>query len=298
MLASHPLHVPAVIALAELLGAAGRHAEAVEHLQSTLGAAPDPTPPSLAQLVHRYALAVAALGEPDEAHQLLHDAHALDRRDPLITLALGESCFSRRLWREAALHLGSLAEHPDAPRHARAVAAGLVHAALAEIRALRPANAEKRYEAAARLDPGCARAWHELAELAMERGETARAADCLEREAEAATEPAERLRLYDALGDLAQGVLGDAARAERCWVAVADLGSDAVLRKLLAAQRARGAGRERGETCERLFELADKRERQELARRPRRRSRPTARSRVRACSRSGSRRTIRATPTR
>nr|HEX4318135.1 hypothetical protein [Kofleriaceae bacterium] len=265
LLASQPLHVPAIIALAELLGAAGRHAEAVEHLQSTLGAAPDPTPARLAGVVHRYALAVAALGEPDDAHQLLHDAHALDRRDPLITLALGESCFQRRLWREAALHLGSLAEHPDAPKHARAIAAGLVHAGLAEIRALRPANAEKRFEAAARLDPACARAWHELAERAMDRGETARAADCLEREADAATEPAERLRLFDALGDLAQGVLGDVARAERCWAAVADLGSAEVLHKLLVVQRARGAGRERGETCERLFELADKRERKELA---------------------------------
>ena len=175
----------------------------------------------------------------------------------------GESCFSRRLWREAALHLGALADHPDAPRHASKVAAGLVHAALAEVRALRPGNAEKRYEAAIRLDRACARAWHELAELAIERGDTAKAADCLEREAEATTEPRDRLRLYDALGELALDVLGDPTRGERCWSQVADLGSADVLDKLLALQRKRGATIERAETCERLAEL-DKARRKEL----------------------------------
>ncbi len=145
------------------------------------------------------------------------------------------------------------------------VAAGLVHAGLAEIRALRPGNAEKRYEAAARIDPTCARAWHELAERAMERDDAARAADCLEKEAEATTEPRERLRLYDALGDLAKDMLGDLVRAERCWAAVAELGDTALLTKLLVVQRERSAGRERGDTCARLAELvADKQAKKEL----------------------------------
>ncbi len=257
ILRSRPQHGKANLALAELLASSGRHVDAVEHLRGTLAEAPEDTPPQqLAPLAHRYALEVAALGDADEAHNLLHEAHRLDRRSLVIKLALGESCFQRRLWREAALHLGSLHDHPDAAAHASAVAAGLVHAAVAEVRALRPTNAEKRYEAAVRIDPTCAPAWHALGELASERGDLERAAECLEREADATTMPSERLRLFDALGDLAHDVLADPERAERCWTQVAEQGSASVLTKLLALQRARGATIARGETCERLAELA------------------------------------------
>ncbi|HTR50127.1 MAG TPA: hypothetical protein VMJ10_05415 [Kofleriaceae bacterium] len=202
--------------------------EAVAHLRDTLTHAPEDTRPEhLAKLVHRYAAAVAATGDGDHAHQLLQEAHHLARRDLEITLALGESCFQRKLWREAAIHLGSLAEHPEAPQHAAAVAAGLVRAAQAEVRALRPANAAKHYEAAVRVDPRCGAAWHALAESAAERG--------------------------------------DSARAEQCWMHAADAGDANVLRKLLAVQRKRGAP-ERGITCERLAELEqDPRAKKELA---------------------------------
>ena len=262
ILASRPFHLDANLALVELLSANRRLDEAAEHVRETLAAAPDETPgDQLAPLVHRYALVMTALGEADESHQLLHEAHRLDRRDLVITLALGESCFARRLWREAARHLGTLAEHPDASRHARGVAAGLVHAAQAEVRALRPANASAHYDAAVRIDPACAPAWHALAELAIERGDLERAADCLEREATCASDPRDRLRLFDALGDMALDVLGDPARAERCWKQVISV---PVLDKLLALQRRRGATFERGETCERLAELADSRAKKQL----------------------------------
>ena len=198
---------------------------------------------------------MTALGDVEESHQLLHEAHRLDRTSLEITLALGESCFQRRLWRQAALHLGSLADHPEATRHAAAVAKGLVRAAQAEGRALRPANAQAHYDSALRLDPACGPAWHALAELAIERGDLERAAECLEREAHATTEPKDRLRLFDALGDMALDVLVDPARAERCWQQVVDARHAPVLGKLLALQRKRGAGTERGETCERLAEL-------------------------------------------
>jgi tetratricopeptide (TPR) repeat protein len=56
---------------------------------------------------------------------------------------------------------------------------------------------------------------------------------------------------------MALDVLGDAARAERCWIQVAGAGHLPVLDKLLAIQRKRGATFERGETCERLAELAE-----------------------------------------
>jgi tetratricopeptide (TPR) repeat protein len=245
ILGSRPYSVGAAVALAEL----AEPAVAIDVLRETLAAAPDDAvPEDLARLVFRIAeLSVEA--DPDEAHQLLHEAHRLDRRSLPITLALGESCFGRKLWREAAIHLGSLADHADAGKHAKAVAAGLVHAALADTRALRPANAARYYDAAVRIDPRCAKAWHALAEAAMDQGDTELAADRLEREAESTPDPADRVRLYDALGDLALDVLDDPARAEICWSRVARAGHAPVLHKLLALQRARGAGSERGATC-------------------------------------------------
>jgi tetratricopeptide (TPR) repeat protein len=256
ILGSRPYSPEAALALADLLAAQDRNDEAAEILRECLAAAPDQaTPEQLAKIVKRCGDLVT---DRDEAHQLFHEAHRLDRRSLPITLALGESCFARKLWREAALHLGSLADHPDAVHHATAVANGLVHAAQAEVRALRPANAPRHLEAAVARDPRCARAWHELAELAIQADDMARATDCLEREAEATVEPRDRLRLYDALGDLALDVLGDPVRAERCWSSVASITTPdhvAMLHKLLALQRNRGAGAERGETCAWLADL-------------------------------------------
>jgi tetratricopeptide (TPR) repeat protein len=256
ILETRPLDLPANLALVDLLEKGGRLQVAADHLHATLADAGDNTPPvRLAPLVHRYALVTAALGDDDGAHQLLHEAHHLDRRALLITLALGESCFRRKLWRETTIHLGALADHPDAAAHSAEVAQGLVLAGRAEVRALRPANAGKHYEAAVRIDPSCAPAWRALAELAKERDDTPRAVECLEREAAATREPKERARLAEAVGDLALDALGDSARAERCYARAVDVAGEKLLTKLLGLQRKRGAP-ERGQTCERLAELA------------------------------------------
>ncbi len=265
LLTSQPQHLGAHLALAEILAAAGKLDAAAEHLRDTLAAAPDSTRgEQLAPIVYKFGQVMAALGDADESHTLLHEAHRLDRRSLPITLALGESCFARKLWRQAALHLGALAEHPEAVRHATAVATGLVHAAQAEARALRPANALAHHEAAVRIDPCCGPAWHALAEVAIERGDLVRAAECLEREAEATANPKDRLRLYDALGDMAVDVLGDPARAERCWAQVADAGSAEVTGKLLALLRKRGATTERADACLHLAAISEPRRAKEL----------------------------------
>lgn len=266
ILATYPLHLDANLALADLLTVTNRGMAAAEHLRETLAIAPEDTAEELlAKLVHRCASVMRTLGDADEAHQLLHEAHHLDRKDLNITLALGESCFTRKLWREAAIHLGSLADHPEARKHRAAVASGLVRAGQAEVRALKPQNAPKHYEAAVRVDPECAPAWHALAELATEAGDIVRAADCLEREASATKDPDARLRLFNALGDLSLEVLGDSERAERCWARVASALDASVLTKLLALQRKRGSNIERGETCERLAAVTtDERVKKEL----------------------------------
>ncbi|HEY5922577.1 MAG TPA: tetratricopeptide repeat protein [Kofleriaceae bacterium] len=266
ILLAYPMHLDANLALADLLTVTDRAAAASDHLRTTLANAPEDTEPELlAQLVHRCAMVTRTLGDADEAHQLLHEAHHLDRKSLVITLALGESCFTRKLWRETAIHLGSLAEHADARKHRVAVAAGLVRAAQAEVRALKPQNAAKHYEAAVRVDADCAPAWHALAEAATQAGDMERAAECLEREAGATKDADVRLRLFDALGDLALDVLGDPERAERCWLRVASAMHAPVLEKLLVLQRKRGSKIERGETCERLAAaLTDERRIKEL----------------------------------
>ncbi|MBA3502951.1 MAG: hypothetical protein H0T65_21495 [Deltaproteobacteria bacterium] len=242
-----------VLTRADELEAAGKLDAAAEKLRTALETTrEDMSSERLAPLVFRLARVLEKLGDED-SHQLLHEAHRLDRKSLPIQLALGESCFQRKIWRQAALHLGALADHADAVRHAKGIAKGLVHAAQAEVRALRPQNALAHYEAAARLDPTCAPAWHALGEAAMEGGDVARAVDHLEREAQATTEPRDRLRLFDALGDLALDVLGDAERAERCWLQIAALADVPVLDKLVTVQRTRGTVR--GDTSERLAEL-------------------------------------------
>ncbi|HEU0033941.1 MAG TPA: tetratricopeptide repeat protein [Kofleriaceae bacterium] len=254
LLAARPYDVEANLALARLLAMRDRDA-ARAHLQSTLAAADaDLAKSGLAPLALEYALLVDATGDHDEAHRLLQEAHLLDRSSLRITLALGQSCIRRKLWRQAILHLAPLAEHPEAPRHAARVAEGLVQAGQAEVRALRPANARKHYEAALRLDPACPSAWHELGADALEHGDLARAVECFEREAKGTTSAADRGRLFDVLGDIAHDKLGDPARAEAYWAQIADPDA-AVLRKLLAVQRARGAELERAETCMRLAAL-------------------------------------------
>jgi tetratricopeptide (TPR) repeat protein len=242
-----------VLARADELEQAGKLDAAAEKLRAALeDLAKDTLPERHAPIVFQLARVLEKLGD-DDSHQLLHEAHRLDRKSLRIQLALGESYFQRKIWRQAALHLGGLADHPDAARHAAAIAKGLVHAAQAEIRALRPQNAQAHYEAAARLDPACGPAWHALGEAALERGEVARAVDCLEREAQATAEPRDRLRLFEALGDLALDVLGDTERAERCWLQIAALADVPVLDKLVTVQRTRGTVR--GDTSERLAEL-------------------------------------------
>jgi lipopolysaccharide biosynthesis regulator YciM len=265
ILAREPLNIEANLALADVLVATNRLHAAIDHLRATLGNAPDDAAPEqLARLVHRTALITRDVGDTDEAHQLLHEAHHLARRDLHITLALGESCFQRKLWRESAIHLGSLADHPDAPANATAVALGLVRAGQAEARALKPANAAKHYEAAARLDPNCAPAWRALADAATQADDIALAIECREHEAAATTDPATRFRLYDALGDACLTLLNDPVRAERAWSAIATAGDAAVLEKLLGLQRKRSATLERGETCERLAALSDDKRAKEL----------------------------------
>jgi tetratricopeptide (TPR) repeat protein len=214
-----PDHLPAVLARADLL-ARGMHwnrlIDFIEEAIPRLGGKPSET---LAELLRRKAVGFEGLEASDEAYETLIEADKLHRGNLLVKLALGNNRYQARRWREAALHLGPLAEHPMAEVYPTEVAEGLYHAALAEIRSMRPEKAEALYERAVALKPNYPPALHALAEMAMEKGDKQRAADLLTRQAAATEEPAERVRLFEALGDMALMTLSDEARAVQCYQA-------------------------------------------------------------------------------
>ncbi|MCA9679036.1 MAG: hypothetical protein KC464_28655, partial [Myxococcales bacterium] len=222
-LAASPRHVAAMIALADLYGDAGRWDELVTFLKDQLedpAAAIGEAPPAVAAELHRrLAAGYEKLGRDEDAYQTLLAADRLHRGHLLIKLALGENRYKARRWREASLHLGALASHDEAERHPAEVAQGLYHAALAEIRSLRPEKANALYARALELKPNYAPALQAMAEVAMEQGDHRRAADLLTRQATATEEPAERMRLFEALGDMALLLLQDEDRARVCYEA-------------------------------------------------------------------------------
>jgi len=222
-LIASPGHVPAIVALADLYGDSDRWEDLAVWLKETIE---DPeaglggTPAAVAAELHRrLAAAYEKLGRDEDAYQTLLAADRLHRGHLLVKLALGENRYKARRWREAALHLGALASHEDAPNSPAEVAQGLYHAALAEIRSLRPEKAPTLYARALELKPNFAPALQAMAELAMESGDHRRAADLLTRQATATEDPAERMRLFEALGDMALMLLSDEARARTCYEA-------------------------------------------------------------------------------
>ncbi len=250
-------HVPALISLADLYADALRWDDLERFLRDTLAAGvPAATPAITAELHRRLAQAYEKLGRDDDAYETLLTADRLHRGHLLIKLALGENRYKARRWREAALHLAALATHDEAPRHASDVAQGIYHAALAEIRSLRPEKAPPLYARALELRPNYAPALQAMAELAMEQNDPKRAADLLTRQAMATDDPAERMRLFEALGDMALMMLSDEARARVCYEAAVSAAQPlearhvALLEKLLERQDLAGDHLGAGKTAE------------------------------------------------
>jgi len=239
-----PDHIPAIIALSDFYADAARWDDLEAFLREVLdGALLAGAPAALiADLHRRQANAHERLGRDEDAYQTLVAADRLHRGHLLIKLALGENRYKARRWREAALHLSPLATHDDAERYPSEVAQGLYHAALAEIRSLRPEKAPPLYARALELKPQYAPALQALAEVAMEQGDHRRAADLLTRQATATDDPVERMRLFEALGDMALLMLHDEERARTCYAAAVaaaqplDARHVALLDKLLERQ--------------------------------------------------------------
>jgi tetratricopeptide (TPR) repeat protein len=216
-----PDHIPAIVALADFYADAQRWSDLEAFMReildgTTLSAAP---PALVADLHRRLATAHEKLGRDDDAYQTLSTADRMHRGHLLIKLALGENRYKARRWRESALHLSPLASHEDAAKYPSEVAQGLYHAALAEIRSLRPEKAPALYERALELKPNYGPALQALAEIAMEQGDARKAADLLTRQATGTEDPAERLKLFETLGDTSMMMLKDEERARTCYAA-------------------------------------------------------------------------------
>jgi tetratricopeptide (TPR) repeat protein len=216
-----PDHIPAIVALADFYADAERWSDLEAFLREVLDGDMLAAAPAalIADLHRRLANAHEKLGRDEDAYQTLIAADRLHRGHLLIKLALGENRYKARRWREAALHLSPLATHDDAARYPSEIAQGLYHAALAEIRSLRPEKAPPLYARALELKPQYAPALQALAEIAMEQGDHRRAADLLTRQATATDDPGERMRLFEALGDMALMMLHDEDRARTCFAA-------------------------------------------------------------------------------
>jgi tetratricopeptide (TPR) repeat protein len=266
-----PDHLPAILAIADIYYKEGqwelaekRLTEAVRRLRHQ--------PQQAARLFQRLAEVHEKTGKLDEAYKQLIEADKMGPGQLLTKLSLGENRFRAGKWREAALHLGSLGDHPDAALYPDEVADALAHAAQAETKLRRPERAIDLYESSLKLRGGHRASLRALADLSLERGEKEKAASYLRRIAEESSDRVERAQAFEQLGD--QYVeLDDEAQA--LWAyGEARRASGApseeqipLLEKTLKLQRARGESENAAQTSALLIDLVkDPKERAERRR--------------------------------
>jgi tetratricopeptide (TPR) repeat protein len=258
-LALSPDYLPAVVTMADLYYREHQWSEAERRLLQAIRRSKG-EPGEIAQLYHRLGEVYDKLGRLDEGYRHLQEAERMMPGQLLIRLALGENRFQAKKWREAALHLEGIVEHPQAHRFPLEVAEGLAHAASAEVRLKRPERAVVLYQGALRLCPDHQAALRALAELALGRGEPAEAAQYLKRLAEGGGDRLERARLYEQLGDIQAGI-NDAENARAAYseaIVLAGTLDEAhipLLEKALAQHRAAQALQPAAEVATQLVAL-------------------------------------------
>jgi tetratricopeptide (TPR) repeat protein len=196
-----PEHLPGILAIADIYYKEGQWEQAEKRLTEAVRRLRN-QPQQAAKLLQRLAEVHEKLGKLDEAYRQLVDADRMGPGQLLTKLSLGENRFRAGRWREAALHLGSLADHADAALYPDEVADALAHAAQAEVKLRHPERAIELYESALKLRGGHLPTLRALADLALERGEKEKAASYLRRIAEASNDRGERGQAFERLGDL------------------------------------------------------------------------------------------------
>jgi golgin subfamily B member 1 len=270
-LALVPDHLPAILAIADIYYKEGqwelaekRLTEAVRRLRHQ--------PQQAARLFQRLAEVHEKTGKLDEAYRQLIEADKMGPGQLLTKLSLGENRFRAGKWREAALHLGSLGDHPDAALYPDEVSDALAHAAQAETKLRRPERAIDLYESALKLRGGHRASLRALADLALERGEKEKAASYLRRIAEESSDRVERAQTFEQLGDQymelddegqALWAYGEARRAS----GAPSEEQVSLLEKTLKLQRSRGESENAAQTSALLIDLVkDPKERAERRR--------------------------------
>jgi tetratricopeptide (TPR) repeat protein len=270
-LALIPDHLPAVLAIADIYYKEGQWEQAEKRLSEAVRKLKG-QPQQAARLYQRLAEVHEKLGKLEEAYRQLLEADRMSPGQLLTKLSLGENRFRAGKWREAALHLGGLGEHPDAALYPDEVADALAHAAQAEIKLRRPERAITLYEGALSLRADHGPSLRALAELAQGRGEKQKAASYLRRIAETSGDRGERAQLYERLGD-SYVDLGDEAQAlgayEEALKATGTPGEEQVglLEKLVKLHRAGGDSERAARASALLIDLVkDPKERAERRR--------------------------------
>jgi tetratricopeptide (TPR) repeat protein len=270
-LALVPDHLPAILEIADIYYKEGQWEQAEKRLSEAVRRLRH-QPQQAARLFQRLAEVHEKTGKLDEAYRQLLEADKMGPGQLLTKLSLGENRFRAGKWREAALHLGSLAEHPDAALYPDEVADALGHAAQAEIKLRRPERAIELYEAALGLRAGHRASLRALADMALERGEREKAASYLRRLAEESSDRAERAQTLEQLGDLYLEVDDEAqalwayheARKTSASPSEEQVG---LLEKTLKLQRSRGDVEGAAQTSAQLIDLVkDPQERSERRR--------------------------------
>ncbi len=161
----------------------------------------------------RLAEAATARGNPDEAYAALIEA---DRRQPgdlRTRVRLGRNRFAQGRFREAAQHLGAVAEHADLPRLGIEAASALYEGAVAELKLRRPERAEALLTGALAIDPAHDASLGLLSTQALARGDLPAAVTLLEQQAQSTTAALERAARWERVAGLARDELHDDARA-------------------------------------------------------------------------------------
>ena len=270
-LALVPDHLPAILAIADIYYKEGQWEQAEKRLTEAVRRLRH-QPQQAARLFQRLAEVHEKTGKLDEAYRQLIEADKMGPGQLLTKLSLGENRFRAGKWREAALHLGSLGDHPDAALYPDEVADALAHAAQAETKLRHPERAIELYEGALKLRSNHRASLRALADLALERGEKEKAASYLRRIAEESSDRAERAQTFEQLGDQyvelddeeqALWAYGEARRAS----GAPSEEQVALLEKTLKLQRARGESENAAQTSALLIDLVkDPKERAERRR--------------------------------
>jgi tetratricopeptide (TPR) repeat protein len=270
-LALVPDHLPAILEIADIYYKEGQWEQAEKRLTEAVRRLRH-QPQQAAKLFQRLAEVHEKTGKLDEAYRQLLEADKMGPGQLLTKLSLGENRFRAGKWREAAMHLGALGEHPDAATYPDEVSDALAHAAQAEIKLRRPERAIELYEAALGLRSGHRASLRALADLALERGEREKASSYLRRLADESSDRAERAQTLEQLGDL-YVELDDEEQALKAYndAHIASTAPSeeqvALLEKTLKLQRSQGDSEAAAQTSALLIDLVkDPKERAERRR--------------------------------